>query len=236
MLNIVVIEDNTALRESLVELLAATGNHVAAFGSAESFWANSSVVGIDILLLDLNLPGEDGISVAKRIRERTPNVGIIMLSARASPDERQNGYDNGADIYLAKPSSEQELTAAINAVGRRIKADAAAARSVAAPDPAGKRGFTLDVKAMKLTGPSGTANLSSRETDLLQAFALAPQNRLATEDLVGLELSATGISKATLGVKIVRLRHKLARAGATEDTIRVVRNWGYQLAVDLTLT
>ena len=85
MLNIVVIEDNPPLRESLVEVLAATGHHVVAFDSAESFASNCSVTGVDIMILDLNLPGEDGISLAGRMRRLSADMGIIMLTARGTP-------------------------------------------------------------------------------------------------------------------------------------------------------
>lgn len=221
MLNIVLVEDNAALRESMLDVLAAEGHHVVGFDSAESFVANCSVARVDVLVLDLNLPGQDGLSFAREMRETWPKVGIIMLTARGAPEDRQTGYESGADIYLAKPSSAQELTASIWALARRL------GREETAP-----RLFVLDAKAMTLTGPLGTVALTSGEASLLESFVQAPGNRLVTE---GQAAEADATRKATLGVKIVRLRKKLAAAGAVGQPINAIRNLGYQLSVSVTL-
>ena len=231
MLNIVIVEDNAALRESLVDVLAEPGRHVAAFESAEAFVANCSIGSVDVLLLDLNLPGEDGVALARRMRRDWPELGIIMLTARGAPDERSTGYESGADIYLTKPSSAQELTASIRALARRLNLDA----KTAAAGPAPEAGLVLNRKAMTLSGPGGTQSLSATETELLTAFIAAPDNRLAVETILHLGPTGATVSKATLGVKIVRLRKKLAAAGASGPQLTVVRNWGYQLSVAILL-
>ena len=222
MLNIVLVEDNAALRESMLDVLAAEGHHVVGFESAESFVANCSAATVDVLVLDLNLPGQDGLSLARDLRAAWPKVGIIMLTARGAPEERQSGYESGADIYLAKPSSAPELTASIWALARRL------GRKETAP-----RHIVLDIKAMTLTGPSGTVTLTSGEASLLEAFVQAPGNRLVTE---GEDAKVDANSKATLGVKIVRLRKKLVAAGAVGRPINAIRNLGYQLSVPITLS
>lgn len=233
MLNIVVIEDNPPLRESLVEVLAATGHHVVAFDSAESFASNCSVTGVDIMVLDLNLPGEDGISLAGRMRRLSADMGIIMLTAHGTPEQRQTGYDNGADIYLEKPSSAEELTSAIRSLARRMFRRSAPDESNRDHDQGPI--LKLNCQAMSLTGGAQAVALSAVEAAMLKALILAPENRLSTEDLSRLT-SDEPVSKATLGVKIVRLRHKLVLVGAPEQPIRAVRNWGYQLAVAVTLS
>lgn len=229
MLNIVIVEDNAALRESLVDVLAEKDRHVAAFESAESFLSNCSIGSVDILLLDLNLPGEDGVSLARRVRADWPELGIIMLTARGAPDERSAGYESGADIYLTKPSSAQELTASIRALARRLNTEPRDPIAVSA-----EAALILNRKAMTLTGPMGTQMLSATETDLLDALIAAPDNRLDVDSILQLGHSTAPVSKATLGVKIVRLRKKLAAAGATGPALTVVRNWGYQLSVVIT--
>ncbi|MCZ8151465.1 MAG: response regulator transcription factor [Rhodobacteraceae bacterium] len=222
MLNIALVEDNTALRESIVDMLAEQGHHVVGFESAEGFLANCSVATVDVVVLDLNLPGRDGLSLARDLRAAWPKVGIIMLTARGAPEERQTGYESGADIYLAKPSSAPELTASIWALARRLGREETAPRRI-----------VLDVKAMTLSGPSGTVKLTSGEASLLESFVQAPGNRLVTE---GQAADADATSKATLGVKIVRLRKKLVAAGAVGQPINAIRNLGYQLSVSVDLS
>lgn len=219
MLNVVIVEDNAILRESLVDVLAADGHHVVAFDSAEAFGANCSLGSVDIMVLDLNLPGKDGVTLARELRAARPEIGIIMLTARGAAEDRARGYDNGADIYLGKPSSAVELTASIWALARRLTlADKAV------------QGLVLDPKAMTLIGPAGTQSLTSSEVALLEAFLHAPQNRLDLEGRHGQSPDAA-VSKATLGVKIVRLRKKLVAAGAVGQPINAIRNVGYQLSV-----
>lgn len=231
MLNIVIVEDNAALRESLVDVLAAEDHHVVAFESAEGFLANCSIATVDILLLDLNLPGEDGMSLARRMRADWPDLGIIMLTARGAPTDRSDGYESGADIYLTKPSSAPELTASIRALARRLNNDA---RGAVTPALEAEVSLVLNCKMMTLTGPEGAQALTSSETDLLEAFANAPDNRLDLDSILRLGPAVSPVSKAALGVKIVRLRKKLTAAGAEGQPLNVVRNWGYQLSVKIT--
>lgn len=230
MLNLVIVEDNAALRESLVDVLAAEDHHVAAFESAEGFLANCSIGSVDVLLLDLNLPGEDGLSLARRLRADWPDLGIIMLTARSAPNDRSTGYESGADIYLTKPSSAPELTASIRALARRLTKDSRASAAAAQAVPLG-----LNRKTMTLVGPGGAQALTASETALLEAFATASDNRLDVDSILRLGPASAPVSKAALGVKIVRLRKKLTAAGAEGQPLNVVRNWGYQLSVPLTL-
>ncbi|MFA7243641.1 MAG: response regulator transcription factor, partial [Sulfuricellaceae bacterium] len=111
----------------------------------------------DILLLDLNLPGEDGISLARRIREVLPEVGIIMVTARRQARDKIEGYGSGADIYLTKPTSVEELDAAIQALSRRVR-----------PAPALVTGrLRLNPATLQLSGPRSTIDVSDQECSLL---------------------------------------------------------------------
>lgn len=230
MLNIVIVEDNDPLREALVDVLSAEEHNVGSFGSAESFLAECALDTVDIVLLDLNLPGEDGVSLARRLRVERPDVGIIMLTARGAPDQRRVGYDSGADIYLTKPSSAPELTSSIQALARRLQMDQR-------PHPAEipREPLVLSRQFVSLTGPGGMVVLTASETALLAAFAAAPECRLSNEDILRLAPVDGPVSKSTLGVKIVRLRKKLLAAGAVGQPVTVIRNWGYQLSCPLTL-
>jgi DNA-binding response OmpR family regulator len=229
MLNIVIVEDNDPLREALVDVLAAEEHHVAAFDSAESFLAEGSLDMVDIVLLDLNLPGEDGVSLARRLRADRPDVGIIMLTARGAPEQRRVGYESGADIYLTKPSSAPELTSSIQALARRLQIDQR-------PQPVDQpEALVLNPQFVSLTGPGGMVVLTASETALLAAFAAAPDRRLSNEAILRLAPVDGPVSKSTLGVKIVRLRKKLLAAGAVGQPVTVIRNWGYQLSCPLKL-
>jgi DNA-binding response OmpR family regulator len=224
MLNVIVVDDHKPLRESLVELMASEGHHVAGFGSAEALWSGCSFGTVDILILDLNLPGEDGVAVAQRIRAQHPNIGIVMLTARSDPEHRRAGYDSGADIYLAKPSSALELVASVKALGRRLKQNGSETSEL-----------VLDTFAMTLSGPRDTVDLSGSEVDLLAEFARSANSRLETVAIANRDEGEGEISKAAIEVRIVRLRKKLIAAGAIGQPIRSIRNQGYQLTARVSI-
>lgn len=219
MLKIIIVEDNHALRETLVDVMAAQGHDVDAFDSAEALWSRGRIETVDVLILDLNLPGEDGISVARHMRADHPGVGIVMLTARGEPDERRIGYDSGADIYLTKPSSVPELTSSVEALVRRLNQNR--------PE---QRALRLDLAAMTISGPADTVSLSAAEVELLAEFSRAPQGRLDNSRIASLIGGDDGMTKAALEVRIVRLRKKLIAAGSSGQPINAIRNHGYQLA------
>ncbi|WP_159079036.1 response regulator transcription factor [Orrella marina] len=111
--SIVVVEDHDEYREALVEFLQREGHRVMDFDSAETLMHGALPESVDLFMIDLNLPGEDGLVLAKRLRESMPAVGIIMLTARGYPEDVTRGYQNGADIYLNKPASAAQLRAAL---------------------------------------------------------------------------------------------------------------------------
>ena len=224
MLKIIIVEDNRALRESLVDVLAENGQDVEACDSAEGFWRRADIGAIDILILDLNLPGEDGISVARRARAVHSGVGIVMLTARGEPNERRIGYESGAVIYLVKPSSGPELTSSVEALARRLNRGR--------PEP---RTLVLDCSTMTICGPAERVAISAVEVELLLAFARAPNNRLEIGLITSILGGEDGVSKAAIEVRIVRLRKKLIAAGASGQPIKVIRNHGYQMSSCLEL-
>jgi len=225
MINVVIVEDHRSMRESLVDLIADEGHHVAAFESAEALWSGSNLRTVDIVVLDLNLPGVDGITVARRIRAEHPQIGIIMLTARDKPEERNIGYENGADIYLAKPSSALEIAGAVTALSRRLDSHQT--------KPATE--LLLDPFSMTLSGPGETVSVSADEVALLTKFIQAPDTKLAISEIASLMQSAGEISKSTLEVRIVRLRKKMKAVGASTQPIKVIRNYGYKLTVGIGL-
>jgi DNA-binding response OmpR family regulator len=223
-LNIIVVEDHDALREVTVEALHAMGHTVVGIDCAEKLDDEYAALIPDLLVIDLNLPGEDGISLARRIRAAQPDAGIIMVTARAKIGDKLTGYESGADLYLTKPTSPEELGAAVQALARRIKGSAL------------HSAYRLHLSAQILHGPQGEAPLSPQETAMLAAFARAPAGRLESWQLI--ELSGKTEAKFTKGaleVQIVRLRKKLSYAGLDKQALKSIRGWGYQLCARVTL-
>lgn len=226
-LNIVIVEDHDAMREVMMEILSSHGHHVRGMASAEEF---SEAVGtdlpVDLLILDLNLPGEDGLSLSRRYRAEHPLVGIIMVSARQRVDDKVKGYDSGADIYLQKPVANDELIAAIQSMSRRLLQPVNSMETLQA------KHFTLDPASLLLSGPKGASILTDVEALILTSMVRRPGQRIdISELLLLLNQDPESYSKAALEVRMVRLRKKLQFVGADKLCIRAIRLKGYQLGV-----
>jgi len=218
-MNIVVVEDNDDLRDVLVDVLCAQGHQVCGVDSAEALL--EYIGRLELVVLDLNLPGEDGLSVAKRLRASHPQVGIIMVTARGMPAEKKAGYEHGADIYMVKPVSHDELCAAVGALSRRLTA-------VEAP----KR-MRVNPLALTLEGLGAqVVSLNPQQLAVLEAFARAPDQRMESWQIIDiLGQQDAQDPKAALELQMVRLRKKLHEAGAAAPAVQAVRGWGYQLCV-----
>jgi DNA-binding response OmpR family regulator len=218
-LNIVVVEDNNDLRTLLSNALRKEGHRVTALSCAEELEDHAGSAHADAFLLDINLPGEDGLSLAQRIRHAHPLVGIIMLSARSALDDKLLGYDCGADIYLTKPISLPELSAALRSFARRRLATFKQIKP---------EGLTLN--KLELQGQQTSVKLTAQEAIVLTALARAPASRLETWQIAELlDAEVDESFKSSLAVRMVRLRKKLTDAGAEGLVIESLRNIGYQL-------
>jgi len=223
-LKIIVLEDHDALREMTVEALCGQGHHAIGVDSAEALpdWRGMPP---DVMVIDLNLPGEDGLSLAQRVRVAQPGIGIIMLTARSQTTDKTAGYQSGADIYLTKPTSIDELSAALQAVARRLKPAGTVHAERVCP-------YTLDMQRLMLSGPLAHVSLNALEAAVVSALAGALWQRMENWQLVKLlSKSEASYTKARLEVLIFRLRKKLVQAGADEHAIKVIRQVGYQLGV-----
>lgn len=222
-LSIVLVEDNDDLRELTADALRAEGHRVVALGCAEELEDKARGTAADLFLIDLNLPGEDGFSLARRIRQVQPLVGILIVSARSELQDKVDGYDCGADAYLPKPVPFEELRAAINSFARRRQAQHTTQLG---------HGGSLRLRQRELLGPAGQVHLTSAEEALLTAFARAPSGRLENWQLLELfGIDSAEASKTSLEVRITRLRKKLALAGAEGPCLEAIRSFGYQLQV-----
>jgi len=223
-----IVEDNDDLRESLVEVLGALGHEVTGFSCAEDLDESPAARIFDLILLDLNLPGEDGLSLAGRLKSAQPGLRVIMMTTRTTLGDRVRGYDVGADLYLPKPVAEDELLAAVRALGRQIQSDARRAADVA------EGLLRLDDQALIVRGPHCTVELNAIDVALLAALSRAPGQRLAYWQLLqAIGQQVDEAAQANLAVRITRLRIKLAQTGCAANALKSLRGFGYQLCVRL---
>lgn len=228
LLNMAILEDNDLVREELISFLSRPGRRVSGFGTAAALWAHLLDDVPHITLLDLGLPDMDGLDVARRLRQAHPGMGLIILSARTHANDRSHGYENGADIFLTKPTNVRELEAVVQNLADRVL------RSLA-PEPE----FELRTKALCLRKLGGDwVDLTPLEVQLLTTLARAPQRELSTQALVDALQACHPCSPAkkpldasagrdNLAVLISRLRTKLHGDGAT--LIKAIRGHGYRL-------
>lgn len=228
-LQILVVEAHDAQRESLIAALHAVGH--AARGQADAHATVADISGnpTDIVLFAAS--GDDGPTLLRALRSIFPAIGILVLSPLSRSSDKAASYSNGADIYLVKPASDEEIAAAVTAIARRVRPHL----------PAGKHdGVPLDSPyvllrhSLQLLGPHALTHVSDMEEQILSAFAQASGQRLELAQMLAIS-SKKGIepSKGALEVQIVRLRKKLAFIGAPAPTIKSIRGSGYQLCVSL---
>ena len=226
-IKLLVVEDHLALLDVIVETLSACGHEVIGVDSAEALEQLPTHFVADIAVLDLNLPGESGLSLAQRLRCIQPSIGIVMVTALHALEHKLAGYEHGADLYLTKPIAAEELCATVQALAQRLR------RSTAAQPLT----FTLDIAAALLKTPQGDLALRSSEAALLHALALAPDNTLTTwQALEMLSKPIDDQGKAQLEVVVSRLRGKLVAQGAPALPIRALRGKGYRLAMPLQIS
>lgn len=223
---IAVVEDHDDLREAMVEALSNQGHEVLAMADAERFSQEAASTSVDIVIVDLNLPGEDGLSLTKRLRQANPKQGLIIVSARGLVQEKTLGYESGADIYLTKPVALQELVAAVQSLGNRLKV------------PDAKQGVCLMFAQLELVGPTGaTVTLPWHEAVLLRALILAKDHQVEYWQLMEAMGKNTDVySKSALELVVVRLRKRMQSVGFESNVITAVRNKGYMLLVDIDLS
>ncbi len=224
--SLILVEDNQRLREELENALEAYGYDLRGVDGAEALDVALQQRRADILVLDLNLGGEDGISIAKRMRITFPNIGIVMLTARVQSCEKQEGYQSGADVYMTKPARPAELSAAINNLYKRL-----------APQPLDDA-WLLDTTGLRMIFQHTTLiPLTSSECTLLRVLAVKNECvdiDVLQENMRENELSITKF-KLRLEVLISRLRQKLMPYTASINPIQSVRGRGYMMCLPVKL-
>lgn len=228
-LNLVIVEDHDILRGMLQQALEESGHRVTALSCAEELEDVAQGQHVDVFMIDLNLPGENGLSLTERVRSAYPLAGLIIVTARSGLNDRLEGYARGADLYLSKPIEVPELCAAVAAMGRRRQ------RVNNLLQDQNTQVFTLHHQNLRI-GKHGHPDivLSASEASILVAFSRAPGQRIAywqIAETLGLNLDS--YPKASLEVRIVRLRKKLVDAGADSNCIEAIRGHGYQLCISV---
>ena len=224
---IIVVDDDPGIRETISEFLARHGYEVQTAADAAGLSRALGQGGFDLVVLDVMLPGEDGLAICRRLAALENGPAVIMLSAMGEDIDRIVGLELGADDYLAKPCNPRELLARVRAVlRRRGERGEAQAGGGATCEFAGWR---LDLVRRELRSPSGVGvNLSGGEFTLLRVFVERPQRVLTRDQL--LDLARGPDSDAydrAIDVQISRLRRKLEDGGGGGELIRTVRNEGY---------
>ncbi len=221
---LIVVDDDPELRELIGDYLAKQGYDVVAVADGAAMDEALRTRGADLVVLDLMLPGEDGLSIAKRLKRRD-DLPVVMVSARGEDDDRINGLETGADDYLAKPFNPRELLARVRAVLRR----AGSVRPTRAAFSFGD--FKLDFSARRLTRGDEVVALTSGEFDLLAIFVRHPNEVLDRDRLLDL-LKGTERSPVdrSIDVRIARLRGKIEPNPGSPTYIQTVWGRGYLFA------
>lgn len=221
---IALVEDNERLRTELAFHLSHAGYAVASLADAAALDAHLASQPCRLLILDLGLPDEDGLSICERLRRTRPDLGIVMLTARGMAHHRLAGLRGGADGYLVKPARTEELLLVIANLLRRL--------GPVTPDfPLPAPAWRLDARRLMAITPAGNALLLTRmESQLLQALRRSAPDAAGRRQLVeALGGNYLDFDEHRLEVAISRLRGKLARAWPHGPAIRTVRGVGYLL-------
>jgi two-component system OmpR family response regulator len=225
--HLLVVDDDADITALLCDYLARFGMTTSAAHSEPEVWRQLSTQRVDLVLLDLMLPGTDGLSLARSLRRHAAQLPIIMLTARCDPADRIVGLEMGADDYISKPFEPRELVARVQAVLRRTRLQAAA--PAAEPDVVCFEGWTLYRDLREVVAPTGErVALSNAEYLLLNTFLKSPRQIVSRSRLMmearGRELTVSGRS---IDLLVSRLRQKLGDDGGDTVLIRTVRGAGY---------
>ncbi len=234
--HILIVDDDAEIRSLLSQYLVKNGLRVTAVADGRGMWQALDAGRIDLIVLDLMLPGDDGLTLCRNLRAKSSDTPVIMLTARGEETDRIVGLEMGADDYLAKPFSARELLARIKAILRR-------ARSLPEnlqPDNSARRirfaNWVLDTVERQLVSAEGVVTpLAGAEYRLLRIFLSHPNRVLNRDQLVDLTQGkeAEPLDRS-IDVQVSRLRNRLGDDPREPRLIKTVRGEGYVLAVVVT--
>jgi two-component system OmpR family response regulator len=238
--HILIVDDDREIGGLVSDFLGPYGFTVVAAGDGQAMREHLAAERFDLVILDLMLPGEDGLSLCRHLRQTT-TLPIIMLTAMGEETDRVVGLEMGADDYLPKPFSPRELLARIKAVLRRgtLRMDEAVEAEPGRPESGreilGFLGWRLETGRRQLRAPDGVlVDLTSGEFDLLYAFLKNPQRVLNRDQLLDLSRGrVSGPFDRTIDVQVGRLRRKIEIDPKKPEIQKTVRGGGYMLATEV---
>jgi DNA-binding response OmpR family regulator len=226
--SILVVEDDPAIRRGLVTVLKHSGYDVIESGHGREAIGLALETRLDLVMLDVMLPGCDGFEILTQVRAAKPTLPIIMVTARGAEDDRVRGLLDGADDYVVKPFSPRELIARVNAVLRR---------SPERPDDVRRIVFDgmvvqLDRREVTFGNDAPARRLSAREAEILRYLAANSGRAVHRDEILHRVwgLNPRGLTTRTVDMHIARLREKLTDDATTPSLIVTVRGKGYMLA------
>jgi len=230
--HVLVVDDDPAVRGLIVEYLSTHGFEVSQAESGEAMRSAIAQTLPDVVLLDINMPGEDGLTLARQLRSRY-DVGIIMVTGSGDVVDRVVGLEVGADDYVTKPFDPRELRARVRSVLRRLQAHAP--EGVAPPQTGAQRrrvpvgSCVLDLDTHQLfAGDGSEIPITSMEFDLLQVFTQHPQQVLTRDRLLTLTRNREWEPfDRSIDIRIARLRKKIEDDAERPQVIRTIRGAGY---------
>jgi len=233
--HIAVVEDDPDISRMTVNCLTDHGFEVTPARSGRDLDRVLSGAKVDLVILDVGLPGEDGLSICRRLRGKS-TVPIIMVTARSTETDRIVGLELGADDYLPKPFNPRELVARVRAVMRRSAPADDAGRET--PQTLLFEGWRLDTARRQLFDPTGAPrSLTSGEFNILAIFCQNPRKVLSREDLLDLlHGRAAAVFDRSIDVQISRLRRKIESSLKDPSFIKTVRYGGYFFTPQVTTT
>jgi two-component system phosphate regulon response regulator OmpR len=228
---ILIVDDEPEVREVLEEYFAAHGYAAIGAESAAAAKAAAAEHSIDLALVDINMPGEDGLSLSRHLRERYAAIAIIMLTSAATVVDRIVGLEMGADDYVPKPFDPRELMARVRSVLRRTSL---AGRAELGAERVRIGRCVLDIAAHRLTDENGAeVAMSPLEFDLLRALAENPNRALSRERILNLHQQRDwDPSDRSVDLRVMRLRKKIEPDPEQPRYIRTIRNEGYIFVPD----
>jgi DNA-binding response OmpR family regulator len=231
---ILVIDDDPDMRAMVQEYLEGHDLRVSVGAGGRELFEALDREAVDLVLLDLKLPGEDGMELARAVRQRG-TIPIILLTGRNEEADRVMGLELGADDYIAKPFSPRELLARLRAVLRRYQVQSTLPERDGARRAFRFSGWELNVRTRRLTSPAGAVvPLSNGEFSLLSALCRSPRHVLTRDQLLSMSRLHEGeVYDRTIDVQVRRLRMKLESDSAHPALIVTERGAGYMLASEV---
>ena len=231
--HILVVDDDRSIRELIASYLTENELRVTAVSSGLEMLETLHQSIIDLILLDLRLPGEDGLQIARQLRDQS-SIPIIVISGKRDEADRVMALELGADDYLTKPFSPRELLARIRTVMRRFKTTIATTGRQAEVRGYRFYGWELNLGTRRLTSPQGARiELTNGEFCLLAAFLAAPGTILSRDKLLEASRLYDDVYDRSIDVQILRLRRKIEENPSKPRLIVTERNAGYIFSVQV---